>query len=271
MAAMFSLTSLKSGIDRLRTKGGARADALYDLVNGYITIQGTVKARGGSTKVVALPADSRGLCVFKGKVITFHHNSTSGTSGVLQVVILPHPTDSTQTLKEIHFAQPHLGALYVVAEYANGDVFHIWLNNAATWKASTAYTPGAKVAPTVPNGFQYVVKSDPETRPRWLPSVVRTVNDEIIPTTDNGYYYTCVAVSGTGKSGTKEPTWPTTVGGVVVENSSAAAQTGTGPTGDTGTGDTGGTGGTGTGGTGGGVSSGGGAYEPGIGNEYDAP
>lgn len=253
MAAMFSLTQLKQGIDRLRAKGGARADALYDLVNGYITLQGTVKGRAGTVKVMALPSASKGLCVFKGKLITFHHNTSTGTSGNLEVVVIPHPTDSTQTLKEIHFAQPHLGALYVVAEYANGDVFHIWLNSATAWQASTAYTAGAKVAPTVPNGYQYVVKSDPETRPRWLANVVRAVNAEIIPTVDNGYYYKCVDVSGSAKSGTTEPTWPTTAGSIVVENSSAAALAGDGPTGDTGTGDTGGTGGTGTGGTGGGT------------------
>lgn len=253
MASMFSLTNLKRGIDRLRVKGGASAESLYDLVNGYITMQGTVKGRAGTVKVMGLPIDSRGLCTFKGKIVTFHHNSSTGTSGVLEVVVIPHPTDSTQKLKTIHFAQPHLGALYVVAEYANGDVFHIWLNSAETWQANTAYTPGAKVAPTVTNGYQYVVKADPETRPRWLPNVVRTVNQEIIPTTSNGFYYKCVAVSGVGKSGTTEPTWPTTAGAVVVENSSAAALAGDGPTGDTGTGDTGGTGGTGTGGTGGGI------------------
>ena len=40
------LTTIKSGINRLRTKGGARADTLYDLLNGYVTEAGTVFLMG---------------------------------------------------------------------------------------------------------------------------------------------------------------------------------------------------------------------------------
>jgi hypothetical protein len=39
------LTAIKGGINRTRTKGGARADTLYDLLNVYVTEDGTVQAR----------------------------------------------------------------------------------------------------------------------------------------------------------------------------------------------------------------------------------
>lgn len=261
MAGMFSLTQLKQGINRLRVKGGANPESLYDLVNGYITTQQTVKGRAGTVRKVTLPADTKGLCTFKGKLVTFHHNSTAGGTALMEVKILVHPTSITAKLRQIHFAQPFLGYLYVVAEYDDDSVYHFWLNDRSAWQANTVYAAGDIVRPTVPNGRVYVAQAAPTNRPRWASGVVRAVNNEIIPTVDNGYYYKCVAVSGNAQSGNTEPTWPKVPLATVVENSSTAALAGGGIVSDTGTGtgagSGGGTGGTGTGGTGGGIDEGG--------------
>jgi hypothetical protein len=39
------VTTLRGGINRLRTKGGARADELYDLLNGYVDQAGGISNR----------------------------------------------------------------------------------------------------------------------------------------------------------------------------------------------------------------------------------
>jgi uncharacterized membrane protein YgcG len=259
---MISLTQLKQGINRLRVKGGANPESLYDLKNGYITLSGTTKGRGGTVRSLTLPADTKGLTVFGGKLVTFHHNSTAGGSALVDIKVLVHPSNTTAKLRKIHFAQPFNGYLYVVAEYDDDTVFHFYLNDHSAWQANKIYQAGDIVRPTVPNGRLYVARAMPNTRPRWAAGVVRALNNEIIPTTDNGYYYKCVAVEGNKQSGNTEPTWPTTPLATVVENSSTAALAGGGITGDTGTGGgsggSGGTGGTGTGGSGGGINGGGG-------------
>lgn len=58
------LTVVKAGIDRLRTKGGARADSLYELQNGVVTDRATVKARPGTIRKKTLPAGTVGLVAF---------------------------------------------------------------------------------------------------------------------------------------------------------------------------------------------------------------
>jgi hypothetical protein len=52
----------------------------------------------------------------------------------------------------------------------------------------------------------------------WQASTAFALNTCILPTTANGYYYKATAVSGTGTSGTKEPTWPETIGATVIDN-----------------------------------------------------
>jgi prepilin-type N-terminal cleavage/methylation domain-containing protein len=46
----------------------------------------------------------------------------------------------------------------------------------------------------------------------WKASTVYPVNSIVTPTTENGYYYRATAISGTGTSGSSEPTWTTTIG-----------------------------------------------------------
>ena len=62
----YPLTVLKGGIDRLRIKGGASASSLYDLVNGFINIEGNVQQRDGTIREAALDATTVGLVWFDG-------------------------------------------------------------------------------------------------------------------------------------------------------------------------------------------------------------
>ena len=179
------LTTLKGGIDRLRTKGGARADSLYDLVNGHLTESRTAVARPGPRRLFSLdPTYTKGLVYF-------------------------------------------MGALYVVAEFQDGTVYHYWLQKAETWQADTVYSPGALVEPAVPNGLVYRATRLGSPYPSWAPGVRRSdgsggsAYDQSIvePTEYNGYYYVCIDTLGSNPvSGATEPTWPTERGALVVED-----------------------------------------------------
>jgi hypothetical protein len=67
------------------------------------------------------------------------------------------------------------------------------------------------------------VKTDPPFRQDSTAYTVRPARDPHVgstvkPATYNGFYYKCIAITGGGLSGVGEPTWPTTLGGTVVDN-----------------------------------------------------
>jgi hypothetical protein len=222
------LTTLKGGINRLRTKGGARADNLYDLLNGYINEAGKPVSRPGTRRTATLDQQTKGLCAFDGSLQVFSHQQVVVPAG-FTLNILVHP-DSLEdgvdyTLTKIHFAQPIMGALYVVAEFSDGDVYHYWLQPGVAWTAETIYDIGDLVHPTTPNGYVYRAERLTAANPAWAAGVPRydgtTMYDVSViePTVYNGFYYVCVLAQGENpRSGEIEPTWPTEEGATVTES-----------------------------------------------------
>ena len=232
------LTTIKGGISRLRTKGGARADTLYDLLNGYVTEAGTVKVRPGTERVATLDPLTRGICAFGGSLHTFCHLPVAVPTGfTLNVICHPDPPDveygneqyygdANVPLEKIHFAEPFLGGLYVVAEFEDGAIYHYWLQPAKSrWVALTEYASGDLIAPTVDNGFLYTAARFGDPYPAWEADAPRYdgVGDNydqsiVEPTVYNARYYVCVETKGPNpRSGTTEPTWPTDIGLTVTE------------------------------------------------------
>lgn len=375
------LTTVKGGISRLRTKGGARADTLYDLVNGYCTDEGTIVSRQATRRIAKLRASTRGLCAYKGTLHTFCHQATYVPEGfTLNLIVHPDiineddpadftlvagkfestpvydvfigfdndltvdgapaeygsitpgvltngavivsfytrggdpltsairirlateagaaaPSDSFQSftftdthgiertfdvadsydpagydggqwrewtwnlpddpaevfvegetytitfdettatttsvkgntiaLDKIHFAEPFMGALYVIAEFENGNVYHYWLQEGEQWEANKVYKAGDIVYPETNTGVVYRASRLGSANPPWAPNVLRYDGTEgsgyevsvIEPTTYNDYYYTCIAATGASpRSGSIEPAWPTEDGATVIES-----------------------------------------------------
>lgn len=225
------LTVLKGGINRLRTKGGARADSLYDLVNGYLTDDGTAHVRPGTRLVATLDATTRGLTYFSGSRHIFAAASVTVPTGyTLHVLVHPDqdPGEAVIPLKRIHFAEPFLGFLYVVAEFDDDSVFHYWLQGSGTWTADTVYREGDVTFPTVPNGLAYQATRVGAPNPVWTPNAPRAVADVVEPTAENanGFYFTVVDTSGaTPSSGSIEPIWPAEDGAQVVESTDITPET----------------------------------------------
>lgn len=230
------LTVIKGGINRLRVKGGAKADSLYDLVNAYVTDAHTVRVRPGTRRDAELSLLTRGLCAFNGSLHTFCHVSVEVPNGYT-LHILAHP-DSAEgyeiALKTIHFSEPMMGALYVVAEFEDGAVFHYWLQDATAWVAETHYLYGALAQPTVPNGLVYRATRLGDPYPSWTPNTPRFdgigdypyAQSIIEPTVYNDFFYECVSAVGSNpRSGGTEPTWPTEDGAQVIEEADSTTET----------------------------------------------
>lgn len=221
------LSTSNGGMTRLRFKGDARPDTLYDLLNGYITLSGTIKPRPGTIEDITLPEDTVGLVAHKCKLYTFKHEpDTTSNPDKYVVAALRHPTDATIELLQIHFAANFMGFLYVAAEFQDGNVWHFWLEELDPWSANTDYQIGDRVFPSTENGYAYKATRTTSPSPAWAASVPRSVNDVIEPTVYNGYKYTAVAVTGDNPaSGTTEPEWPTESGAQIIEYTSGDGST----------------------------------------------
>lgn len=218
MSRTIPLTAINGGISRLRVKGGARADTLYDLLNGYVTEEGTVVNRAGTSRVAVLPSTTRGLVYFDSLFHTFSHQVETMPTGYKSHVIT-HPTDDTLTLTDIHFAKPYLGFLYVVAEFSNGDVRHFWLASGEVWEANKIYKAGDVVLASTDTGLLYRATRASAANQAWQAGVLRDLGDVVEPTVYNDYYYTVVDVVGASpRSGTIEPVWPIESGATVTES-----------------------------------------------------
>jgi hypothetical protein len=215
------LTVINGGISRLRIKGGARADTLYDLLNGYVTAAQTVHVRPGSRRLAVLNSATKGVCAFSGSLHTFS-STVVGVPDGYTLHVLTHPDssiDPAPVISVIHFAAPFLGFLYVVAEFDNGDTFHYWLRVDGTWAADTIYHAGDIVIPTDPAGISFKATRNGSPLPSWAPRVPRTVGDLIEPTVYNDFYYEVIDTVGANPaSGDTEPNFPTEEGAQVSED-----------------------------------------------------
>lgn len=224
MTQVAAINSLKSGISRLRTKGGASNDGLYDLLNGYVTLSGTIVSRPGTTTHATLPEGTRGLCAFKGGFVVFSHEPKVCPDGYT-CEVLWNPDTPSLAIQKIHFAKPHLGYLYVVAEFVDGSVFHYWLEGyGKEWEADHVYQLNEVIAPG--NGLAYRATRLNPASPVWEPDATRTIGDKREPTVFNGYVYEVIDTTGANPhSGDTEPTWVAEDGAVVYEEVDNATTT----------------------------------------------
>jgi hypothetical protein len=231
MPRVVVLSSLDTGITRLREKGGASPKALFDLVNGYIDQSGSPVTREGTVVDTILPEGTVGLCVYEDKLHVFATSPKVMTDPDYVCDVLVNPNANfVGTLVKIHFAKPFLGYLYVTAEFSDGSVYDYWLQQPAAWTASTIYALNATVSPTVPNGYIYTAKT-PVNVPVWQPNTIYPVGSQVQPSTPNGYIYTITSVAGSNAaSGSTEPDWPAQDGALVFEETDTTVVPSTGQT-----------------------------------------
>lgn len=217
MSRQVTLNAVQAGMTRLRDKGGANPNSLYELTNAYVTAARTIRSRPGTVLDYSVPG-TVGLAVYQGSLVVFSHQPVSVPAGV-RLEIIRHPTQPTLALSRIHFAAPIMGFLYVVAQFQNNDTFHFWLERIQPWTAGAIIKPGQTVSPTVPNGYVYTATRTDQPKQTWQPGVPRAVGDTVEPTKVDGYFYEVVEVSGTAPaSGTAEPAWKAQRGAITIES-----------------------------------------------------
>jgi len=143
-----TLTAASAGMSRMRTRGGASPETLYDLNNGYISPAKAPTQRPGTSLKFTLPAHTKGLCSFNGTMHVF----TSGNDANTNSYILPAPGVSV--------ANASGGSLIVGANSYRVSAVGFWgegivsdavvVNSAAGSKNTISWT-------VVPGALQYNV------------------------------------------------------------------------------------------------------------------
>lgn len=202
------LSNLKQGINRLRVKGGANPASLYDLVNGWIQVDGSVKQREGTIRAQTLNSSTHGLMADNGIFNVFSITQQSVPAGY-QDNILINPVNPALDISTIWFAKPFMGFPYVVAQFTDGSIYHYWLQNSGNWTANTIYKTGTLILPNTPTGFAYLAQRISPVNPTWQPGTAIALNAIIEPTEYTGFQYKAVAVAGSSPhTGQSEPVWP---------------------------------------------------------------
>lgn len=172
------------GLDRRKGKASSEPNRLRVLTNAYVTTGKQVQKRPVLSLVTTLEPGTKGLKAAAGKLNTFYESGTiAHTHSLFTTRKLPHPTLS-QAITRIHYCDSFAGYIYAVAEYADGSIWHHYLDDDGAWAAATTYTVNTYRRPSVANGLRYKV----------------------------------TAIAGSGTSAASEPAWPTTVGATVVDN-----------------------------------------------------
>ncbi len=230
-----ALTTVRGGINRQRTKGGAPQDQLYDLLNGYVTKSKTVIVRPGTFRSFFLPVDTqgddltKGLTAFNATLHVYADEETDVPDGItLHIVQHPNATpEDPIRIFEINFAKPFMGFIFVSATFENGDTYLYWLQTGDEWQADHTYKLGDIVAPSTPNGLAFQAQRLTQPNLAWAPNVTRALGDVIEPTVYNDFQYTVVDTQGDNpRSGTTEPIWPTEDGAQIIEDADGAAPPG---------------------------------------------
>lgn len=224
MPRPYSLSAIQAGITRLADKGGASPSALYDLIDGYVTAARKVRPRPGTKRVASVPG-TMGLSLLKGVKQVFAAAPVAVPAGY-KLNILTHLTNPAAKLVSIEFAEPFMGALYVIARWdvdPPGYYRDYWLVDNIDWKANTGYQLGDLVSPPGVSGLYFrAVRRNPADKV-WVADTPRVLNEYVEPTTFNGFKYKAVIVTGTApKSGAVEPEWPAAEGARVYEDSDLA-------------------------------------------------
>lgn len=215
------LNTSKGGINLLRTKGGPSPNNLMDALNCYIDPDGLPQSRPGTEIKFQLGTSGRakGLMAFQGALVSFSHQVEGPQASGMSIIVLVNPNDQSQPIKDIHFAGAYLGQPYVVAEFANGDVYHYWLQEAKPWQPNTIYMLGDLVSPTTPNGLAYRAGRVNPAAPVWQPNQSVSIGDVREPTEFDGYQYTVSNTIGANpRTGATEPDWNAATGAITYED-----------------------------------------------------
>jgi len=132
------------GIDLRKGASVSDANRLREMLNAYVTTGLATQKRPGLAKVATLEAGTKGLFASGGKLHTFYAHGTLTHANPLFVANLAvHPATNLD-IAQVWFADIFNGFIYAAIEYANGDVYHHYLDGSDTTHISGENAPRSR-------------------------------------------------------------------------------------------------------------------------------
>ena len=123
-----TIDKFDQGLDLRKGKSVADVNRLRDLTNAYVTTGKVVRKRPGLSLVATLEAGTKGLVAGNGVLNTFYESgSITHANGLFTANLVAHPTLS-QAVSRVHHGDMFLGYIYVAVEYADGSIWHHYLD-----------------------------------------------------------------------------------------------------------------------------------------------
>lgn len=133
-----------AGLDLRKGASVADANRMMVLTNAFVTNGRVLRKRDGLTKVATLEAGTWGLIAGNGKLNTFHESGTVTHANTLFLANkVAHPSLS-QNLAAVHHGEVFSGYLYVSVEYADGSIWHHYLDGTSPSHVSDVNCPHSK-------------------------------------------------------------------------------------------------------------------------------
>lgn len=155
--ASLTIDRFEFGLDRRKGKAASDANRLRVLNNAYVTSGRQLQKRPCLSQHTTLSAGTVGLIPGKGKLHTFYGGtgSVAHANPFFEATRVMHPSATATAVARVHFGDVYEGYMYCIIEYADGSVWHHWINDPGAWAANTVYATGAYRRPTTANGFIY--------------------------------------------------------------------------------------------------------------------
>lgn len=142
--ASITFDRFDGGLDVRRGASVSDGNRLRVLKECYVTPGRNIKKRPCLRRIATLEPGTVGLKAAGGKLNTFYESGTIAHSNLLfRANKVPHPTLS-QNVSKAHFADMFLGYVYAVIEYADGSVWHHYLDGTPATHISDANCPQTK-------------------------------------------------------------------------------------------------------------------------------
>ncbi len=132
------------GLDLRKSASVSDANRLRELTNAYVTTGKALRKRQGYTLVATLEAGTKGLVAGLGKLNTFYESgSITHANTLFQANKVAHPTLS-QLVSKVHKGDVFAGYIYAAVEYADGSIWHHYLDGGTPTHVSDANCPQSK-------------------------------------------------------------------------------------------------------------------------------
>ena len=129
------------GLDLRKGASVSDANRMRQLQNAHVTTGKVIRKRDGLTKVATLEAGTKGLVSGFGKLNTFYESgSITHANALFDAHVLAHPT-TTQAIDKVHHGDVFSGYIYVSTEYADGSIWHHYLDGGSPTHITDANCP----------------------------------------------------------------------------------------------------------------------------------